>query len=77
MEWQLVINLGGLVVIGVASWLFRQLWEAVQRLKQDLNELEVKLPEQYIRKDEFREALNRIYAILERIENKVDGKVDK
>ena len=77
MEWQPVINLIGGAVIGLFGWLFKQLWDAVQRLKDDLNELEVKLPEQYLRKDDFSQNLTRIYAILERIEKKVDGKADK
>ena len=77
MEWQPIINLIAGVVIGLFGWLFKQIWDAVQRLKDDLNELEVKLPEQYLRKDEFNHNLARIYAILERIEKKVDGKADK
>lgn len=77
MEWQPVINLAVGAVLGLIAWLFKQLWDAVQRLKNDLKELEVKLPEQYVRKDEFNSTLNRIYDILERIERKVDGKVDK
>ena len=77
MDWQPIINIAIGVMIGLIAWLFKQLWDAVQRLKDDLNELEVKLPEQYLRKDEFNHNLNRIYDILERIEKKVDGKADK
>ena len=77
MEWQPIINIAAITMIGLFAWLFKQLWDAVQRLKVDLKQLEVKLPEQYVRKDEFNAILNRIYDILERIEKKVDGKADK
>ena len=77
MDMQEVIN----VVIGIAlsavGWFARQLWDAVQELKRDLSDLEVKLPTEYIRKDEFSERWIEVLSSLRRIENKLDTKMDK
>ena len=77
MDMQEVIN----VVIGIAlsavGWFARQMWDAVQELKRDLSDLEVKLPTEYIRKDEFSERWIEVLSSLRRIENKLDTKMDK
>lgn len=77
MDWQPYINMTIGVVFATVGWLVRMLWEAVQELKRDLRDLEVKLPEEYVRKNDLTEILRRIDATLERIEKKLDAKVDK
>lgn len=77
MDWQPYINMTISVVFAAVGWLVRMLWEAVQELKRDLRDLEVKLPEEYVRKNDLTEILRRIDATLERIEKKLDAKVDK
>jgi hypothetical protein len=81
MDWQPYINIAFgsvLAVIGsVSGWFARQVWGAVQDLKRDLKDLEVKLPVEYVRKDDLSEMMGRIYQILDRIERKLDSKADK
>jgi hypothetical protein len=77
MDWQPYINLGIGSAFAVIGWLARELWSAVQELKSDIKKLEVSLPTDYVRKDDLHGILNRIYSQLERIENKLDGKVDR
>jgi hypothetical protein len=77
MDSQEVINVVIAVVMSVGGWFARQMWEAVQNLQQDINKLEVKLPTEYIRKDEFSERWVEVLSALRRIENKLDDKVDK
>ena len=77
MDSQEVINVVIAVVMSVGGWFARQMWEAVQNLKTDINRLEVKLPTEYIRKDEFSERWVEVLSALRRIENKLDDKVDK
>ena len=72
-----IINVGLGVALSVVGWLARQMWDAVQTLKQDINKLEVKLPTEYIRKDEFNERWLDILTALRRIEDKLDDKADK
>ena len=77
MDMQDIINVGLGVALSVVGWLARQMWDAVQTLKQDINKLEVKLPTEYIRKDEFNERWLDILTALRRIEDKLDDKADK
>lgn len=77
MSDQGIINIIIGLVLSVLGWFARQLWDAVQTLKNDMKELEVDLPTYYLRKDEFESKLDKIEAMLERIFDKLDHKADK
>ena len=77
MSDQGIINVIIGVILSVLGWFARQLWDAVQTLKNDMKELEVELPTHYLRKDEFESRLDKIETMLERIFDKLDNKVDK
>ena len=77
MSDQGIINIIIGVVLSVLGWFARQLWDAVQTLKNDMKELEVDLPTYYLRKDEFESKLDKIEAMLERIFDKLDHRADK
>ena len=77
MDWQPYINMSVAAFFAVVGWFIRQIWEAVQELKSDLKSLEVKLPEEYVRKNDLSDILRRIDSTLERIEKKLDAKADK
>lgn len=77
MQDQTIINLIMGCALAVIGWFARQLWDAVQTLKEDMKELEVELPTNYVRKNEFETRFDKIEAMLERIFDRLDGKVDK
>lgn len=77
MEPQAMINIAAGVAIAVASWFCKAMWDAVQQLKDDLHKLEVELPSNYVKKDEFSENMKEIKDLLRQIFDKLDGKVDK
>ena len=77
MSDQALINLAICAVVAVIGWFARQLWDAVQSLKEDMRQIEVDLPTNYLRKDEFESRLDKIETMLERIFDKLDSKVDK
>lgn len=68
------LALGGFTVLG---WLARELYGMVRELKNDLSALKDQINEHYVRKDDFKEVKDMLMDILRRIENKIDGKVDK
>lgn len=72
-EYQGVINLIGGSAIAVAGWFARQIWDAMKELRRDLHKIEVALPRDYVRKDD----LGEIKAMIQKIFDKLDGKVDK
>lgn len=77
MESQSVINaIGGILAI-VLGWLGRELWEAVQTLKTDMKNLEINLPTNYVQKLDMEARFDKIDAMLNKLFDRVDGKVDK
>lgn len=77
MDGQSLINIVIGSVLSVLGWFARQLWDAVQNLKEDVKRIEVDLPTNYLRKDEFENRFDKIEAMLERIFDKLDEKADK
>ena len=77
MQDQTILNIIMGTALAVIGWFARQLWDAVQTLKEDMKSLEVDLPTHYVRKEEFESKFDKIEAMLERIFDKLDGKADK
>jgi len=77
MEPQTVIN--GLLAVLLAGigWAARELWGAVKRLREDLQKIEIALPTNYVRKDEFAEGIKEIKEMLGKIFDRLDHKADK
>jgi hypothetical protein len=77
VDHQTIINLAGGALLTALGWFARQLWEAVHELRRDIHDIEVDLPRNYVRKDEFTDTMKRIESIVERIFDKLESKVDK
>ena len=77
MDSQFLINtIGGLLAI-IIGWLGRELWDAVQKLKGEMKQLEISLPTNYVMKDDMESRFDKIEAMLNRMFEKLDAKVDK
>ena len=77
MENQHLINAllaSGFTVLG---WFARELWAAVKELKADLAKLREDLPKEYVAKDDYREDIRDIKAMLAKIFEKLEAKADK
>jgi len=77
MSDQFIINLVMGTALAVIGWFARQLWDAVQDLKNDMKSIEIDLPTHYVRKDEIEQRFNKIEDMLNRIFEKLDNKADK
>jgi len=77
MEPQTIINLVAGSVLMVVGWLARELWVAVKELRADLHRIEIEMPTNYIRRDEFSEGMKEIKEMLRQIFDRLDSKVDK
>lgn len=88
VDWQVFFNIAATLVGALGGWILKTLWSATETLRADLNklnerigagmaELERQIPNVYVRRDDFREAVGRIEAILGRIEDKLDTKVSR
>lgn len=64
-------------VTGLLGWFGRELYSAVQQLRADLAELEVRIGTDYIRYDRLRDTLQPILTSLEEIKQALRDKADK
>lgn len=77
MDTQLIVNLGGAALIGAIGWFCKAIWDAVHKLQEDIHQLEIDLPTNYIRRDEFQDSVKEIKEMLAKIFDKLDEKADK
>lgn len=64
-------------VLALLGWLGRTLWDAVNSLKNDIKEIEVDLPTNYVKKTELDNRLYKIETMLDKIFDRLESKVDK
>lgn len=62
---------------GVMGWFARVLYDAVNNLKDDLRQLEVRIGTDYVRYDRLQDALRPIKETLDEIRSALSHKVDK
>jgi len=77
MDIQTLMNIGISCSLACLGWFARQLWEATQNLKDDLKKIEVDLFTNYVRKIDIEARFDRLESILDKLFDKIDGKVDK
>lgn len=65
------------VVSALFGWLGRELWQAVQKLRADLSELQTRIGTDYVRYDRLKDAMQPVMEALHDIRNRLDSKADK
>jgi hypothetical protein len=64
-------------VVGVCGflggWVLKVIWDAIKELKSDIRQIERDLPEVYVRKDDFKEAVRDIKQDMKDGFNKIDN----
>ena len=78
---ELNLNQFAFAVLGIAcgclGWFARQVWNAVQELKEDVHKLRVLLVSEYVRYDRLQDALKPVMERLQDIQHTLTGKADK
>ncbi len=70
---QQTINLILGACMAVAGWFARELWTAVQDLKNDLS----KLPTVYVVRQDYKDDMREVKEMLSKIFDRLDNKADK
>lgn len=73
MDWQIVINIGATVVLGVVGWFVRDQMAKQERTATALTDLRLKVAQDYVTHAHLRD----IKDTLMRMEAKLDAKADK
>lgn len=77
MDIQTLFNFTVGTLTTALGWFARELWSAVNSLKNELASVREDLPKNYIRKEDFRDFKEELMTVLHRIETKIDLKQDK
>lgn len=77
LEFQSVLNLGLGSLSAILGWFARELWTAVQSLKDDIYKLREEIAKDYMPKEDFNQFKSELFSMLRRIEDKLEKKEDK
>ena len=77
MDMQTIINIGGTALLASFGYFFKENADKVSRLEVRIHDLEMRIAQEYVRKDELTNHLTRIENMLGKIFDKLDNKVDK
>lgn len=59
------------------GWILKVIWDALKELRQDVKQIERDLPEVYVRKDDFREAVHEIRDTMKELRMDMKAGFDK
>ena len=77
MDAQIVLNWFFGAAMAVGGWYCKTIWDAIDRLKRDIKDIEVALPEKYVAKIDIEKRFDRIDATLNAIWGELKQKADK
>ena len=72
MDFQTIINTVLPLVLVAVGWFCKEVWSAVQVLKDEVHDLRAHLAENYIHKSDFSDRWDEILKALHRLEDKLD-----
>jgi hypothetical protein len=61
----------------ILGWFMRELWAAVQKLKEDIASMREEIPKSYVAKDDYKADIGRVHELLDKIYDKLEGKADR
>lgn len=81
---QTLFNIAIAIAGGLGGWVLKTIWQELKdmqstdaRLADKVSSIEVLVAGQYVKRDDLQVLSSAIFAKLDRIEDKLDGKVDK
>ena len=72
MDVQTIINVIAGSILTVLGWFARELWGAIKELQRDMREIEINLPNNYVKKEDFSKSLTEIKDLCDKIFDKLD-----
>jgi len=73
VDYQTLFNIAIMLAAFFGGWVLNSIYQSVALLDKDVRAM----PERYLAKDDYRQDLQRVEAMLTRILDKLDGKADK
>jgi hypothetical protein len=64
-------------ILTILGWFAREIWGAIKELQRDMREIEINLPTNYVKKEDFSKSLTEIKDLCDKIFDKLDKLNDK
>lgn len=73
IDYQVLFNAATGVAAFFGGWIINNIYRAVERLDKDVRDI----PHAYVAKDDYRDDLQEVKKMLDKIFDRLDGKADK
>lgn len=73
IDYQFLFNAATGVAAFFGGWIINNIYKAVERLDKDVRDI----PRLYVAKDDYRDDLQEVKKMLDKIFDRLDGKADK
>ena len=70
---QMIFNWAVAAAGALGGWVLKVIWDAIVELKKDLRQMDVKMHEDFVRRDDFKEAVGEIKQDMKDGFNKIDN----
>lgn len=74
---QSLINVVVTVAAGGYAFILKSMWDSLKTLDHDVSKLEVSVAGEYLKREEWKSDMQRLFDKLDIIDEKLDNKVDK
>lgn len=74
---QSMINLVISIAAGGYAFILKSMWDSLRSLDHQVGKLEVSVAGEYLKREEWKTDMQRLFDKLDAIEEKLDGKADK
>lgn len=72
MDYNFLFNVFIGVVSSLLGWILRVVWDAQQKLAKDLQDIELRMGEDFVRKDDHRYLMDQIMSRFDRLESRLE-----
>ena len=77
MDLQTLFNIMITILLGIVGWFARTVWDSLKEYQDRLHEVELHLPNHYVKQVDINARFDKLENMLERVFMKLDQKQDK
>ncbi len=70
---QMIFNWAVAAAGALGGWILKVIWDAIVELKKDIQRMDTKMHEDFVRRDDFKDAVREIKEDMKDGFNKIDG----
>lgn len=77
MDTQLLIDITLGAVLTVMGWVAKELWNTLREMSREIHEIRQEMPTKYVMRSDYKDDLNEIKSMLNKIFDQLNAKADK